>query len=38
MNRPVLDKIIDWMVDCLIDDNQTKADKLELIYNRMFDK
>ena len=38
MNREVLDEIANWMFNCLISAEKTKADKLEKIYTKMFDK
>ena len=38
MNKPVLDAVADWIMDCLIAGDEVKAAKLEALYKRMFDR
>lgn len=38
MNRPILNEIADWMLDCELAGNKAKAKRIETVYERMFDR
>jgi len=38
MNKKVLDEVADWICDALMNRDAVKTEKLEKLYNKMFER